>query len=116
MDPLAQAMALLQEAQQTIAMQAEEITALRQQGKQQPAAGMQKKASITKLASVTGMRESDLPEFVKNADENEVQDFMSVIEKRARYTAIGKVAEINDGLQADNPADQLEASLSSILG
>ena len=115
MDPLAQAMALLQEAQQTIAMQAEEITALRQQGKQQPA-GMQKKASITKLASVTGMQESDLPEFIKTADENEVQAFMSVIEKRARYTAIGKVAEIQDGSQMDNPADQLESVLSSIVG
>ena len=115
MDPLAQAMQLLQEASQTIAMQAEEIQALRQQA-QKPAEGMQKKASVNKLAILAGMREEDLPEFVKHADEFELQNFMGTIEKRARFTAIGKIAEINDGSQLDNPADQLESALANLIG
>jgi hypothetical protein len=115
MDPLQQAMGLLQEAQQTIAMQAEEIQALRQQIKK-PAEGMQKKASVKNLSVLTGMREEDLPEFIKQADEREIQDFMTTMEKRARYTAIGKIAEINDGTQADSPAEQLENALANLLG
>jgi len=115
MDPLAEAMQLLQEAQQVIAMQAEEIQTLRQSSKKAPE-GMQKKASLNKVAAIVGMREEDVPEFVKLADENELHNFMSTIEKRARYTAIGKVAEINDGSQADSPAEQLEASLASLIG
>jgi hypothetical protein len=124
MDPLAQAMQMLQEAQQVLAMQAEEIQALRQQiqkpqgqpqqGQQQQ--GMQKKASLNNLSAIVGMRAEELPSFVKEASEEEVRDFMSSIELRTRHTMIGKVAEINDGVQLDNPADQLEATLAGLLG
>ena len=122
MDPLAQAMQMLQEAQQVMAMQAEEIQALRQQvqkpqqaqqGKQEQ--GMPKQASVMNLSAITGMSIEELPAFLKTADENEVRDFMSNIELRTRHTMIGKVAEINDGLTFDNPADQLEAALANLL-
>jgi predicted house-cleaning noncanonical NTP pyrophosphatase (MazG superfamily) len=115
MDPLAQAMQMLQEAQQVLVMQAEEIQALRQQI-QKPQQGMQKKASLNNLSAIVGMREEELPDFVKSANENEVRDFMSAIELRTRHTIIGKVAEINDGVQSDNPAEQLEATLAGLLG
>ena len=113
MDP--QIVALLQEAQQTLAMQAEEIQSLRQQLKK-PAEGMQKKASVNKIAAIVGMREEEVPEFLKFADENELHDFMTTIETRAKHTAIGKVAEINDGTMFDSPGEQLEAALSALSG
>jgi len=119
MDPLAQAMEMLQEAQQVMAMQSEEIQALRQQiqkPQQQSQQGMQKKASLNNLSAIVGMREEELPSFIKVASEEEVRDFMSVVELRTRHTMIGKVAEINDGTQSDNPADQLEATLAGLLG
>ena len=120
MDPLAQAMAMLQEAQQVLAMQAEEIQALRQQVQKpqgQPQQGnMQKQASLNNLSAIVGMREEELPSFIKTAEENEVRDFMSAIELKTRHTMIGKVAEINDSVQLDNPADQLEATLAGLLG
>lgn len=122
MDPLAQALAMLQEAQQVMAMQAEEIQALRQQvqkpeGKaKEQGQPMQKQAAEVNLAAIIGLKVNELPEFIKNADEASVRDFMSVVESRTRQTMIGKVAEINDGLQSDDPAEVLEASLSGLLG
>ena len=113
MDP--QVIALLQEAQQTIAMQSEEIQALREQLKKPASGEMQKKASVEKLASLTGFRQEDLPEFVKLANEDELRDFMSSIENRARHTTIGKVAEIFDGSMADTPGERLEASLANLV-
>jgi hypothetical protein len=118
MDPTLQAaIQMLQEAQQVMAMQAEEIQGLRQQGKK-PEEPMQKKASvnINKLSMLVGMREEELPEFIKTANEDELRNFMSNIEVRARHTTIGKIAEINDGSQADTPAEQLEATLSGLIG
>lgn len=112
MDP--QIIALLQEAQQTIAMQAEEIQALRQQVKK-PAEGMQKKASINKIAAIVGMREDEVPEFLKFADENDLFSFISTIETRAKHTAIGKVAEISDGSQSEDPGERLESALANLV-
>jgi hypothetical protein len=120
MDPTLQAaLQMLQEAQQVMAMQAEEIQTLRQGSKklqeQQP---MQKKASVSsdKLAMLVGMRAEDLPEFIKTAEEDEVRSFMSNVELRARHNSIGKIAEIYDGSQAETPAEQLEATLSGLIG
>jgi hypothetical protein len=116
MDPLAQAMQMLQEAQQIIAMLAEEVQTLRQQGKK-PEDGMQKKASVSceKIAMILGVREQDIPDFVKLASEDEVRNFMSTVEVRARQTTIGKIAQIDDGSQADSPAEQLESALSALI-
>jgi len=121
MDPQLQAaMQMLQEAQQIMAMQAEEIQTLRQQG-QKPSAqnpGMQKQSSvmITKIASIVGMRETELPEFLKIASEEEVSNFMTIMEVRARQNSIGKIASIEDGSQAETPDERFEAALAGISG
>ena len=119
MDPLQDALSLLKEAQQTLAMQAEEIQTLRQQIKKPEGANgnpMQKKASLSALTNITGLTEHEIPEFVKSADEKEIQTFVSSVEKRVRHNSIGKIAEINDGSQAESPDEMLEAALSSVIG
>ena len=103
-------------------MQAEEIQTLRQQIKKPGdntngnANPMQKKASLSTLTTITGLTEKELPDFVKVADEKEIQTFVSSVEKRVRHNSIGKVAEINDGSQAESPEEQLEAALSGLIG
>jgi hypothetical protein len=119
MDPTLQAaLQMLQEAQQVMAMQAEEIQTLRQGSKKPEEQPMQKKASVNsdKLAMLVGMRAEELPEFIKTAEEDELRTFMSNIELRARHNSIGKIAEIYDGSQAESPAEQLEATLSGLIG
>ena len=122
MDPLQDALSLLKEAQQTLAMQAEEIQTLRQQIKKPGdntngnANPMQKKASLSTLTTITGLTEKELPDFVKVADEKEIQTFVSSVEKRVRHNSMGKVAEIHDGSQAESPEEQLEAALSGLIG
>lgn len=115
MDPLQQAIQLLQEAQQTIAMQAEEIQALRQQIKKPEAGNMQKKASLEKIAAIAGVDQTNMPEFLKLADEQELTDFIASIRQQAKDTAIGKIAQIDDGTSHETPGDQLEDALSSII-
>lgn len=115
MDPLAAALQLLQEAQQIIAMQAEEIQALRGQSKQaKPKEAMQKQGSLTKIAMITGFQEQEVPNFLKYANEDELRNFMTTIEERGRQTAIGKVAEINDGT-SDDPGERLESALANLI-
>jgi hypothetical protein len=77
---------------------------------------MQKKASVSTLAAITGLNEDKLPSFIKEADEHELRDFMSVIEQRAKHNSIGKVAQIDDGSQAETPDEMLEATLSALIG
>jgi len=115
MDPLSQAMQMLQEAQQVMAMQAEEIQNLRSQ-LQNNNSGMQKKASTTNLAILTGYRESDLPDFVKNASESEIHRFVNMIEGRVKSSSLGKVAEITDfSSSLGSPAESLEENLARII-
>ena len=126
MDPQLQAaIQMLQEAQQVLAMQSEEIQALRQQVKKpgdskqgqqgQPIQKQSSEQDMHKIASIVGMREEELPSFLKLASVDEARDFVETMEIRARHTSIGKIAEIYDGSQASTPEEMLEAALSGLI-
>jgi len=118
MDPLAQAMQLLAEAQQTIQILAEEVQMSRQ-GKQDQQSGVKKEmgktASIVELSEIFGVDAGRLPDFVKEASASEAQELYRIVEENVRFSSLGKVAEFQDGNSFSNPAEALEARLSALV-
>lgn len=122
MDPLAQAMQLLAEAQQTIQMLAEEVQIARQQTagngapkQQDKGKDLSKTASVNELSEIFGVNAGRLPDFIKEASANEARSFYHMIEENIRFSSFGKVAEFQDGNSFSDPAEALESRLSSLL-
>lgn len=119
MDPLAQAMQLLAEAQQVIQILAEELQIAKEgangQEPKKEEKDLSKVASVNELSEIFGVKSAKLPDFVKEASADEARSFFHMIEENVRFGSLGKVAEFNDGSIPSDPAEALEARLSSLV-
>ena len=119
MDPLAQAMQLLAEAAQTIQILSEEVQISREaaQGgaKKEESKDLSKTASVNELSEIFGVKAAKLPEFVKEASAEDARSFFHMIEENVRFGSLGKVAEYSEGASSSDPAEALEARLSSLV-
>lgn len=118
MDPLAQAMQLLAEAQQTIQILAEEVQ-LTRQGKKDQQIGVKKEicktASEFELSEIFGTDPQKLPDFIKEATISEAKELYRLVEENINFSKFGKVAEFQDGNSFSDPGEALEARLSSLI-
>jgi hypothetical protein len=118
MDPLAEALQLLQDAHDTIAILLETLANKGKEqdnSKKQPDSQMQKQASEQDLAVVFGVPAKDLPEFAKYASMEDAQILRESIERELSYGSLGKVAQVGETSEGDTPGARLNATLANIL-
>jgi hypothetical protein len=114
MDPLAQAMQMLQKAHDVIALLTEELAAAKQ-GKSEKKEEMQKTASESNISSLFGLTPNELPEFAKFASLEEAMTIRKAIENEMSFGSLGKTAEFDDGTSYNDPAEALNARLAEII-